>query len=319
MDKKAFKELFSQIVHLSPAQRNKLAKALRPEVPTKTTTASLINQQSVHGVICAHCGDSHIKRYGYDGEIQRYRCHTCQRTFNALSGTPMARLRHKNLWLDYENAMAAGLSIRLTARQFSIATTTAFRWRHRFLSAPRQQTDTELTGIVEADETYFPESQKGQRHIRRSARRRGGTSKKDGIICQQVAVLTARDRQGKHFESIVPKTDAKSYAKLLPQLVNEEAILCTDGSGSFKKAARDNHILHEGLNTRQGIRVKQRVFHLQHVNAYHSHLKEWMRRFHGVATKYLENYLAWHRFQYPCDLKPTPEQRLRRSMGFGNV
>ncbi len=28
-------------------------------------------------------------------------------------------------------------------------------------------------------------------------------------------------------------------------------------------------------------------FHINNVNAYHGRLKEWMRRFHGVATKNL--------------------------------
>jgi hypothetical protein len=31
------------------------------------------------------------------------------------------------------------------------------------------------------------------------------------------------------------------------------------------------------------------------VNAYHGRLKEWMRRFHGVATKNLPSYLSWRR------------------------
>ncbi|MCJ8314339.1 MAG: IS1595 family transposase, partial [Pseudomonadales bacterium] len=29
--------------------------------------------------------------------------------------------------------------------------------------------------------------------------------------------------------------------------------------------------------------------------AYHSRLKNWHRRFHGTATKYLANYLGWFR------------------------
>lgn len=37
------------------------------------------------------------------------------------------------------------------------------------------------------------------------------------------------------------------------------------------------------------------VYHVQNVNAYDSRLKEWMRRFHGVATHYLGNYLGWRR------------------------
>ena len=40
-----------------------------------------------------------------------------------------------------------------------------------------------------------------------------------------------------------------------------------------------------------GTRVKERVFHIQAVNAYHPRLKGWMLRFRGVATK----YLGWRR------------------------
>jgi hypothetical protein len=34
------------------------------------------------------------------------------------------------------------------------------------------------------------------------------------------------------------------------------------------------------------------------VNNYDSRLKGWMRRFNGVATKYFDSYLGWHR---ACD------------------
>ena len=37
------------------------------------------------------------------------------------------------------------------------------------------------------------------------------------------------------------------------------------------------------------------IYHINNVNAYDSRLKNWMRPFNGVATKYLPNYLGWHR------------------------
>ena len=36
-------------------------------------------------------------------------------------------------------------------------------------------------------------------------------------------------------------------------------------------------------------------YHIQNVNAYISRLKRWMRRFNGVATRHLDNYLGWWR------------------------
>jgi len=318
MNNKQFKVLLSQIEALSALQKRTLLSVLE-EKENKLSTAKLLNGQNNAGVICAHCGEPHIKRWGFDGEIQRYRCLVCRRTFNALSGTPLAKLRARDKWLAYAKTMEQGLSIRQAAKQLDIDPSTSFRWRHRFLRAPSAQTNTELTGIVEADETYFPDSKKGQRHLERAPRRRGGSAKKKGIVVKQVAVLVALDRQGQQYEAVVPSTDKQTYAQLLPQLLSDETILCTDGSGAFKEAAKMTHILHHGLNTKEGIRVKQKVFHIQHVNAFHSDLKTWIRRFRGVSTKYLSHYLAWHRFQYPACLQPTPEQRLRRSLGFGNV
>ncbi|MBV9249519.1 MAG: IS1595 family transposase, partial [Acetobacteraceae bacterium] len=35
--------------------------------------------------------------------------------------------------------------------------------------------------------------------------------------------------------------------------------------------------------------------HINNVNANHSRLKQWLRRFHGVATKNLSHYFGWRR------------------------
>ena len=39
----------------------------------------------------------------------------------------------------------------------------------------------------------------------------------------------------------------------------------------------------------------QGAWHIQNVNAYHGRLKNWMRRFNGVASDYLASYLGWFR------------------------
>ena len=50
------------------------------------------------------------------------------------------------------------------------------------------------------------------------------------------------------------------------------------------------------LVTSAGQHVLDGIYHIQHVNAYHSHLKRWIGGvFHGVATSYLPHYLAWKR------------------------
>jgi replicative DNA helicase len=38
------------------------------------------------------------------------------------------------------------------------------------------------------------------------------------------------------------------------------------------------------------------VYNIQKVNAFHSSLKRWIRKFNGVSTKYLTSYLFWYKW-----------------------
>ena len=41
---------------------------------------------------------------------------------------------------------------------------------------------------------------------------------------------------------------------------------------------------------------KEGIYHIQHINAFHSKLKEWMYGFHSDATKYLANCMYWFKW-----------------------
>ena len=92
--------------------------------------------------------------------LTRYKCHDCRRTFTALTGTPLERLRRRDAWLNYAQALADGVSLRKAAKRCGIVLDTAFRWRHRFLQLPKQKKATAISGMVEVDETYFLRSQR---------------------------------------------------------------------------------------------------------------------------------------------------------------
>ena len=78
--------------------------------------------------------------------------------------------------------------------------------------------------------------------------------------------------------------------KVLRKHISDNAILCTDKDSAYPRFAKNAEI--RLIQVKAG-RVKG-TYHIQHVNAYHSRLKAFMLRFKGVATKYLDNYLAWH-------------------------
>ena len=103
-----------------------------------------------------------------------------------------------------------------------------------------------------------------------------------------VPVLTVRDR-GKHtYETIIPSVSIEQLNKELQGKIIKDSILCIDGVRSYIKFAQSNDLIHKQLDVAVSVQLLEKVFHIQNINAYHSRLKAWMDRFHGVATKYLE-------------------------------
>jgi len=235
-----------------------------------------------------------VVRNGQADGLQRYKCRGCCKTFNALSGTLMARLRHKGKWLAQAQVLEEGLSVHAAAKKLQVAPSTAFRWRHRFLAHAQTVKAKALIGIAEADETFILRSNKGLHHIQRKARRRGGKSSTRGTSDDHVPVLVARDRSGACTDFMLRRSDKAQLTAALSPVLAPDAVLCTDGSSAMAAAARHIGVEHHALNMTSGTRT-QGPWHIQNVNAYHGRLKAWMQRFHGVATKYLASYLGWFR------------------------
>jgi transposase-like protein len=307
MQEGKFKAIMARLDDLTPRQRT-IAVGRLTQTTALDEVTDTINAHAAAAPSCPHCHSEAIQKWGHSRGIQRFRCKGCRKTFNALTGTPLARLHRRAAWPAYATALRDGLSVRKAAKRCGVHYTTAFRWRHRWLRAPCAQKDTAFTGIVEADETFFLESYKGSRAWARHAqdpsspppparkpRKRGGKAAKRGLSEEQIAVIVVRDRHGATTDTVLSDLSRKSVTAVLKPLLNRDTLLCTDGALFYKAAAKAEGFAHQPLNTKAGTRVKERVFHIQHVNAYHERMKGWMRRFRGVATKHLPNYLGWRR------------------------
>jgi len=293
MSPSQWQSFISEFTHLSPYQRNSAIDLLRAASGADATIA-LVEQAAKARLACPACRSKHFHRHGHAQGLQRYRCVACGRTFNALSGTPLAHLHHKERWLAYAGCMLDSFSVRKAAQQVAIHRNTSFRWRHRFLALAKTDRPLCLHGIAEADEMYLLESEKGARHLTRPARRRGGHAKKRGISNEQVCILVARDRTGQTRDFVTGRgqlTAGRLHTWLKP-VIDHDVLLVTDGHPAYRAFAREAGISHEAVNLHAGIRVRGAV-HVQNVNAYHSRFRQWLAPFHGVATRYLPNYLGW--------------------------
>lgn len=285
--------LRKSLAKLTRMQRQLLVAELTAEERQFASVAVIENASARR--VCPHCGAERIVKNGTADGLQRFKCRTCTKTFNALTGTPLAHLHLRGKWLEQAAVMRDGLSLTQAMQRLNVARTTALRWRHRFLAAPKAVQAQVLNGVAETDETYFLHSCKGQRSgLVRKARKRGGKAAKRGLSKEQVPVLVARDRSGATADFILDVDDAPHVVAALKPILPPDAILCTDSSHTLIAAAQTLKVEHHPVNLSAGIRVDG-PWHVQNVNAYDSRLKGWLRHFHGVSTRYLDSYLGWFR------------------------
>jgi transposase-like protein len=301
-------DILKEIQKLNPAEKQRLRAflidALTASSSTGTALQEISERKNKQGYSCPHCNLNHVVRFGkyttlVDGDEvkkQRYRCKSCATTFTDLTNTALYRTRRLNKWIKFIECMIEGYSLRKSADLVKeISHVTLFYWRHKLLSALKQIEIADFQGIVEMDETYFLYSEKGQKKIKgRKPRKRGGKAKKRGISKEQVCVLVVRDRDKNTFSQTLGlgRLKKEQLDKAVGHKLSHENVLCTDAWRAFKAYATENGMSIYQFKSDGKIRTKG-LYHIQNVNNYHSRLKGWIQRFNGVATKYLDNYLAW--------------------------
>ena len=135
MSTRELSKLIAELGRLTPLQRKQVQAELSAGMG-KNSALAVIERSDIESMCCPHCKSSSVKCNGTANGLQRYKCRDCTKTYNALTGTPLAEVEEL----------------------LNVSHGTAFRWRHRFLTLPKDHKAQALVGIVETDETFFLES-----------------------------------------------------------------------------------------------------------------------------------------------------------------
>jgi transposase-like protein len=131
-----FQKLLGELSKLDAGQRKAAIRVLSG-VDEGRQAIEIVEAGRSSGPGCPHCGHEHAQPWGQSNDLHRWRCKECRRSFNALTGTPLAGLRKQEQWLEHGRALVDGVSLRKVAARCDVALSTAFRWRHRHLAAPK--------------------------------------------------------------------------------------------------------------------------------------------------------------------------------------
>ena len=169
------------------------------------------------------------------------------------------------MWQEYIELFSQGLALRKIVEKMDkkISLPTAFYWRHKILKVLTKKDDNDkFGGIIEADETFFEESQKGSRKMTRQARKRGYTSysyTKKNKVC----VLTAIDRNKASFTKPVGFGGLeKDDVVLLQRHLVKDSVLITDGNRTYRNL---NNVKLKSLKFGK---PENKVYHLNCCNSF---------------------------------------------------
>lgn len=242
-----------------------------------------------HLTECPYCSSEKLyKHANYTAGGTRFKCASCNKTFNEFTGTSIHRVHKKDLWDGFIRLMLQSKTIREISKILGIARQTALDWRHKALSAFNTLYTKQFKGVVETDDTYFRFNKKGKRGVVKYDR------KLRGISNQQVSVMVTADRY-KSIDLTVIKlgriTTSALEKKLNLDRFNKSNIIYSDNSRIIKNFFRDLDIQHETFIAKKKYNGK---VHVQNVNNLTRRLKDWVKfNFNNVSTKYLGNYLNW--------------------------
>jgi hypothetical protein len=217
-----------------------------------------------------------------------------------MSQTPLSNLQDKHLLSAYADCMRRGLNPRQTARELDMSVDRAFRWRHRFLAESVAHQPESVVGLLEVDEMYLRESQKGTSSLDRPPRRRGGgtTGRRGRPADEWVPILVGRARSQPYIADRVLSrvTHAEVARTLKPVVKRGETVLCTDTHSAYVNLENTLDVAAKRFVASKDGHVRNGIYHVQSVNHYHERLSSWIcGRLRGVATKYVPRYLGWMR------------------------
>ena len=164
----------------------------------------------------------------------------------------------------------AGSTARAASEMADVSRQTArlYFTRLRKLIAQKTQASYDLSGEVEADESYFGGVRKGKRG-------RGAAGK--------IPVFGLLKRGGRVYTAIIPNAKARTLIPIIKEKVKPDSIVYTDSLPSYD-ALDVSHFHHKRVNHSE-VFVKGKTNHINGIENFWNQAKRHMRRFNGIPKE----------------------------------
>ncbi len=202
--------------------------------------------------VCPNCGSIQIIKNGKRKNIQRFKCKDCNTQFTLFTNTILEKTKwHWNVWVKVLEMTLNNYSLESIRHTLiddygytGLDHKTVFLWRHKIINSLANFSQPILSGIIQADETFIRESQKGSRTLKSYTGkneirepRYGRSPSKYGIMGPEFAtVTTAIDNTGHCVCKVtgLGKLTPDVFVDTFENHLNAPAYICSDANPIYR-------------------------------------------------------------------------------------
>ena len=227
-------------------------------------TASLQQKLLKLGInsVCPYCNSDKIIKKGKRKHIQVLYCKECNKKFTPFTNTILEKTRwHWDIWVKVLEMTINNYPIQSMLNVLvddygctGINYKTVWLWRMKFIHALASLPQPILTGVIQVDETFIRESQKGSRELvsyldKNETRkpRYGRRPSKYGVMGPEFAtVVTAVDNRGYCVCKVAAlgKLTKELFVDLFEKHLDKPAYICSDANDVYDNYCRLFNIPH---------------------------------------------------------------------------
>lgn len=196
---------------------------------------------------CPYCGSSIITTHGYRNGIKRMKCGDCDKTFTLFTGTIMEKTKYSwDIWVKVVEMILNNLSLDTMTKVFTddfklygLDRRTISTWRHKITHSMAMMPMPKLSGVIQIDETFFRESQKGSKELvsfvpdMERKPRYGRVASELGSMGNEFATVVCMvDAQGYVVAKMtgLGKLDIETFVNEFDEYIENPSYICADGS-----------------------------------------------------------------------------------------
>lgn len=238
-----------------------------------------------NGAFCPHCGSTRV--YHFSNKCS-HKCGDCRKRFSIRVGTifedSKLPLRKWLLAIWLITSHKKGIASTQLAKDIGVTQKSAWFMTHRLREAARTQSfNRNLTGEVEADETFIGGKEKNKHASKRTGGKQGGKGK--------IAVLGILERGGELRTGTTPRLSAKNVQTVIRDNVAKGSAVMTDEQGSFLGLQGDYN--HHRVNHSAGEYVRHFVLHTNGIESVWAMFKrQIIGTHHWLSPKHINRYLG---------------------------